>query len=231
MPIYSGNKKIDSLYFNGKKIASAFVGDKQVYSSGRLPSAYQEVEYLESTGTQYIDTGLLAKNTMGFEIKMFQNTNAKSKIFGSRESSSIKSFALYFSNSANRLVFNFYGNVDDIDGSLDNIDIILKAQLYGKRLLCYVNDSLKDTIGINESSLYNGNIFLMSYNDNGTPVLPNTLGIFNIYYCQIYDNDILVRDFVPCYRKADNKPGLYDLVNDVFYTNAGSGEFIVGGNV
>lgn len=34
MPIYNGNKKIDSLYFNGKKIASAFVGDKQVYSSG-----------------------------------------------------------------------------------------------------------------------------------------------------------------------------------------------------
>jgi len=32
----------------------------------------------------------------------------------------------------------------------------------------------------------------------------------------------------PCYRKSDNKPGMYDLTNGVFYTNAGSGEFIYG---
>ena len=50
-------------------------------------------------------------------------------------------------------------------------------------------------------------------------------------YCKIYDNNTLVRNFVPCYRKADNVAGLYDLVNGVFYTNAGTGTFIVGGNV
>lgn len=32
----------------------------------------------------------------------------------------------------------------------------------------------------------------------------------------------------PVYRKADNKPGMYDLVNGVFYTNQGTGEFSVG---
>ena len=48
------------------------------------------------------------------------------------------------------------------------------------------------------------------------------------------DNNSLVRIFIPCYRKADNKPGLYDLVNDVFYTNANtsaSTDFIVGPNI
>ena len=54
----------------------------------------------------------------------------------------------------------------------------------------------------------------------------------NIYSCQMYDeNEVLVRDFVPCYRKADNKSGMYDLVNDVFYTSATSTDFDVGPDV
>lgn len=38
-------------------------------------------------------------------------------------------------------------------------------------------------------------------------------------------------DFIPCYRKADNVAGMYDIVNNVFYTNTGSGSFIVGNPV
>ena len=47
-----------------------------------------------------------------------------------------------------------------------------------------------------------------------------------IYEFKLYDNDILVRNFIPCYRKIDNVPGMYDVVNGVFYTNAGTDEFI-----
>jgi hypothetical protein len=35
----------------------------------------------------------------------------------------------------------------------------------------------------------------------------------------------------PCYRKADNIPGWYDTRNDTFYTNEGTGTFVVGPNV
>ena len=37
--------------------------------SSRLPSEYQEVEYIESTGTQYIDTGLTPNGNYSFDIK------------------------------------------------------------------------------------------------------------------------------------------------------------------
>ena len=50
----------------------------------------------------------------------------------------------------------------------------------------------------------------------------------NFYYAKFWDNGALVRDFVPCVRKSDNKPGLYDRANGVFYANNGSGEFGVG---
>ena len=51
-----------------------------------------------------------------------------------------------------------------------------------------------------------------------------------MYYCKIYDNDVLVRDFIPAVRDSDGKAGLYDLVTNQFYTNVGTGaDFTVVG--
>jgi len=44
----------------------------------------------------------------------------------------------------------------------------------------------------------------------------------------MWDGTTLVRNMIPCYRRSDLKPGMYDTVNNVFYTNSGSGEFILG---
>ena len=49
-----------------------------------------------------------------------------------------------------------------------------------------------------------------------------------VYYAKIWDNDALVRNLIPCYRKTDNAVGMYDTVNGVFYTNQGTGEFLKG---
>jgi hypothetical protein len=48
-----------------------------------------------------------------------------------------------------------------------------------------------------------------------------------LYVCRIYDKFTLVRDFVPC-KNSSGTIGLYDLVNNQFYSNAGSGTFTAG---
>lgn len=48
-----------------------------------------------------------------------------------------------------------------------------------------------------------------------------------LYYCKIWDNGSLVRNFVPC-KNTSGILGLYDIVNNVFYTNAGTGTFTAG---
>ena len=53
---------------------------------------------------------------------------------------------------------------------------------------------------------------------------PNEYSKSKIYYCKIYNNGILVRDFVPCI-KDDGEVGLYDLIGKQFYGNAGTGVF------
>ena len=49
---------------------------------------------------------------------------------------------------------------------------------------------------------------------------------------KIYDDDVLIQYFIPCYRMSDNVIGMYELVNGQFYTTAGTvGGFVSGGNL
>ena len=43
--------------------------------------------------------------------------------------------------------------------------------------------------------------------------------------CKIWDNNALIRDYIPVIRNSDNKPGMYDRVTKTFFTNQGTGEF------
>lgn len=66
-------------------------------------------------------------------------------------------------------------------------------------------------------------LYLFTYNFRGK----NTQSIIGkIKSCSITINNDIVRNFIPCYRKSDNKPGLYDTVTKEFYTNQGTGEFL-----
>ncbi len=58
-------------------------------------------------------------------------------------------------------------------------------------------------------------------------------GAYNmkVYRLKLYENNVLVRDYVPCYRISDNVIGLYDSVNKVFYQNNGTGSFNKGNDV
>ena len=55
--------------------------------------------------------------------------------------------------------------------------------------------------------------------------------IGRLYSCTICENSNYCRNFIPCYRKSDNKLGLYDLVEGKFYTNQGTGDFERGKDI
>jgi hypothetical protein len=53
------------------------------------------------------------------------------------------------------------------------------------------------------------------------------MAAIRLYSCKIYDNGTLVRDYIPC-KLQDGSIGLYDKLNNKFYANKGTGEFIAG---
>lgn len=67
-------------------------------------------------------------------------------------------------------------------------------------------------------------IYLFAKNQ-GTRVSNISGDCLKVYYCKIWEGDILIRDFVPAKRDTDGAIGMLDKVNNVFYTNQGTGTF------
>ena len=64
-------------------------------------------------------------------------------------------------------------------------------------------------------------------------ISPTPISAYNmkVYRLKLYEDSILMREYVPCYRESDNEIGLYELVNKVFYPNNGAGSFNKGSDV
>ena len=197
-----------------------------------LPSEYQQVEYIEGTGTQYIDTEFKPNQNTRLFAKIYIGTingDAIKAIFGTRKSDYSDSFSCFYVGGqkveTGRMRLD-YGDITDNN----NIHYYPGTQAENLYKIDYnknVGTLNGDTYTFNlqtYASVYN--LLLLTCNTGGT--VDNRMVSGKIYYCKIYDNDVLVRDFIPCYRKSDNVIGLYDKVNNVFYTNSGTGIFTKG---
>ena len=71
-------------------------------------------------------------------------------------------------------------------------------------------------------------LFSVIYNNRNTLYYSNQFD-GRIYYFKLYDGNNLVLDLVPCYKKIDNKQGMYDMVSGTFYE--GTGQFTNGPDV
>lgn len=221
------NKKIDSVFLANTKITKIFKGTDLVYQSIRLPDEYQEVEYIESTGTQYIDLPFGFDNTDTITLKgsiISTSTYDKFMLTPSIWNNDNNRFAMmgiydnYFDIA--------YGNIPTPSTLLlprtpsDNNIYTWTYENYEFKLkeLSLSKDVKDITFGGTTSNLK----LFYGYNSN-------TKGKIAYYkHTKINGTTYL---FIPCYRKSDNEIGLYDTVNDVFYTNAGTGTFLKGGDV
>lgn len=197
-----------------------------------LPSAYQQVEYIQSSGTQWINTGYKPNGNTKIEIKYQTPTQSTTQqgIFGARNGSLVNAFLIFTGSSQNALQADYYNSrfggseswKQDISGFDGRAINIVEMSNYLK-----LNGNLIDTLSTatfqTDSNLY---LFAVAINSSGE--LNSTLMTGSLWYCKLWDNGTLVRDFIPCYRKSDSVVGLYDLVTKTFYTNSGTGTFSKG---
>lgn len=195
----------------------------------QLPTEYQEVEYIESSGTQYIDTGVVA--TSGFEIDIKINidtvTGSMAPILYAHEPSEPykRNFIAY--NSSKQMEIDAGDKITQTSVTLKGDDVIKASNVENNFYLNVNGTNYTPKVTTAASNLEYSGRTLHLLHGNGYDV-GYTSG--KVYYCKITVDGTLVRSFVPCYRKSDNIVGLYDLVNGVFYTNAGTGNFAKGKN-
>ena len=188
----------------------------------RLPVDYIELQYIQSSGTQYINTGFKPNNntTVQCVFELLESGRAYG-VFGSRTA---------FKNTA----FNFFAYASNKDmqdeyGYDSNVPMVSSLALYEidkNKNFTTINGVDHTFSSITFQSNYE--MYIFAVNTSGSPnTTVNQLGSLRIYSCKIYDNDNLIRDFVPC-KTLTGTVGLYDIVNQAFYTNVGTGSFIAG---
>ncbi len=181
-----------------------------------LPKGYTQIEYIQSSGTQYIDTGFKPNNNTCYEIKYqtIPTTNYVG-LMGADHNWGNTSFALWCKHAA------YYNSTISNNVWYGENPIIMK---FNKGILYKNGEKIWDA-STSESFQCSYNIYLFGINRANTFTEP--VSNLKIYYVKIWDNGTLVRDFIPC-KNVSSTVGLYDVVNGVFYQNAGSGTFVAG---
>ena len=188
-----------------------------------------EIEYLESDGTQYINTGIVPTIDTSCVLDYMDVTFVGwGVILGSATSdNNADSWYLRGNGNSSQPGFSFR-----IDGKSADQQILVQL---GTRVLCIASkdsfsvDDVTKTIGATAySSTPTFPMYLFACNLNGSP-WRGRLCKGRVYSCKIYQGSVLVRHYIPV--SVGTEGCLYDRVTRRIFRNAGTGAFVRGPDV
>lgn len=197
---------------------------------GKLPSAYQRLEYIVQTKGSYIDTGVVSSNHIAiFYDFMLINASGGSRIIGSSYGWSAennwtaeRSFGVGIGNNPYeyRVAYGSGGHhyidkniphwgVGDMLGTSWKLKQRYNISLNANHDFCINGDKILSLDGTKEFV----GLDTIKINKRGID------NIFNMYSLIITYDGKPVRNFIPAKRKSDGVIGMYDLVGRKFYTS------------
>ena len=207
----------------------------------RIPSTYQEVEWIWRNGNNYIDTWRVPKQTVPFEVQVWYKISTSWVRYWvlSNYSSNVSNWELSFeinswSNTSNKPRYylqhsqwsiDWFSSNTMISNSFNDIKFINNASSWQQINLNWTLTNFSWTY------------YWISQNYSAYLFIDRQLrrSTFNhdssVSYLKIYENWTLIKDFIPCYRKSDNVIGFWERIWKQFYTNKGSWTFSKGWNV
>lgn len=220
------------LMLGDREVIARYQGDKQVWTD----NMYRQVEYLKSTGTQYILTDIVPEVTFKTEVEMKLDafltymSNGNSRVIGT------SGYGVQFGTNADASYITFllgHGWVSPTDYQIKNPPNFTAR---GLLTVCRgVNASSWNSTKISVTKPVtvtpSDPIVIFGYNA-GTILWPYNCYEIRMHSVKIYDeNNNLIHNLIPTERTSDGELGLYDTLTDKFYTNAGTGTFEKGSYV
>lgn len=218
-----------------------------------IPNTYELLEYLEGTGTQYIKLPFPTLNTNISNGNYNVYLDAQFTDLSPRDSGSLYHLEGIGSMSSSAMDFYkaelYIGWKQETAGTqyfyysnCDNDDWDSTTPADTQRHLFEINS--KSSTGSGDKGLYIDGIKVHSdgptvstckykYNyclfgyENANGVWCNKIKIYSCTIKKVQDGSTLY-ELVPVIRKSDNVLGMYDVTNNRFYTNNGSGTFQYG---
>ena len=208
--------------------------------------AYERLDHIQATGTQYIDTGYVHDDSTKVDMRIsFDETPGADwqNFYGARyyKNDDARRFDVFLSNSQNSPCRFGPELGKKRDGFINHE--VLNSTIYAIHLEKTGGESTATpeggaTVSLGTGTAEGGSFdaghpdYLLAMNQYYASNNPNWYANFHtkakLYSCRIYSGETLERNFVPVRRKSDGVLGLLDRANDVFYANAGTGEFEPG---
>ena len=191
----------------------------QFVSGPKLPSGYTELEYIQSSGTQYIDTRFIPTSNTKISID-FQviSDDADDTIIGTINPNCVIGY-----------------NTTEIHAGFNlgtGMPIAIATTVTSRHTAELSNGVFKvdaQQKSFDQVTGFSQTLTALIFASHYTVVSDNAYGKCDakVYSAKIYESGVLVRDFIPC-KNASGVVGMWDDVNSAFYQNAGSGTFIAG---
>ena len=189
-------------------------------SGGGLPSGYTAVDYLQSSGAQWIDTGYKYGIDSDIEVKF--GTYANGTLLGAQDSDDNNyKFVIViigdnlWTGRGNSVVLNMYNMIKPL--ILKNMSSLFKL----------IDSTGKEKSEASNNPNYVGSQLSIYLFARHTPTGTTNMIKSQIYYCRFYENGELVCDMRPCL-DADGVPCMYDLIRQQTLYNKGTGSFTWG---
>ncbi len=207
-------------------IRAALVAAAVAVHSAFADTPDELLEYVESTGTQYIDTGIVGKSGTKASMQMMWTKNESDKSFLAARKSSSERFFLLHRYNATHIFAGYWGKTSQIiEISENNVYSVITEVKTDGTYTVSANGTSKtlDTSGVGAKNT-GYNLYLFAMNNAGSPAYHSSARCYGTKIWQVPDGGTdyaLVRDFVPC--KKNNTAGLWDRVTgNIFYPVTGT---------
>ena len=212
---------------------------RAMYKAGELPAGYKRCEYIEGTGTQFIDLGSIPiGEKSGFRIRLNITSGTGANAFGGcvpntgnfsyfgLRNGSAGFFTSNYSTSSNNPVAHFgkilYGTDIEYAYKYDNVRSLFSIQTNGIE------------IGTSRTfTMPNSSYALFSFKDKNGIIrrAANQVAKMKLMLFEVFSGENIQAKLLPCIRLEDQSAGMYDIVSDTFFGNAGTGSFVAGNTV
>lgn len=190
------------------------------FTPGSQLEPYTELKYIESTGTQYINTGYYPNGNSGYKLKI-SDGNSNGVVFGAYNSTWTNGNGFYtnIKNSSHRWEYYHYASNSQTSYKSTSTEVIEI-----NKGVVVINNTQVLALS-SKSFTVNRPLYVFAGNMNGSVTEAVKC---RLYYFEIYDNDVKIMSLIPMRRNRDDVVGMYDQVSNVFYINSGTGKFIAG---
>jgi hypothetical protein len=204
----------------GRQSADAFAEkvNNNPLSYAAFVLEYQQIDWIGGGGTRYIITDYIPQGSTKIVLDaQFTNIKSLGWIYGSRGTNI---FSLGINPVINYWIFGYKTDIGNDSFQIKPLDTDRHI---------FINDQgtyhIDDMVNkVHDKVSYTCQYPMGIFKSNGSGNVTACQGA-KIYSMQVYEDNVLIKDYIPAKRMADNEVGLYDLAQGVFLTNSGSGTF------